>query len=278
MNRHFTDTVHGSRAGYGVRTLLADLEVQIRRRKFYFLAQDDIRNAFDEVNIDQCLHDFGRHIQDSQCLVFVELVLRGGANPDRSVGIAQGCPLSPLALNIHLHHRLDVPMRGPETECVFRYVDDVVLLSSSLDSAQAASRRAQGLLGSIGMSFKQEHTLADLRESTVELLGFDIRYTNRLDIQPSQRAWQNLEARLQEAHNHEAPAIAASRLLNGWIGDIAPGLRGRSGDIAGRVLRIARQCGFREITNRAALRQHMAACLKSWNHLRKRRRRFADVQ
>ena len=92
------------------------------------VAQDDIANAFDHVPIEYVMEVFRRHIDDPGLLNIANKVLRGHHTEQHTVGIDQGSALSPLALNVALHHALDDAIRWLEDlaedapGCRFHYV------------------------------------------------------------------------------------------------------------------------------------------------------------
>ena len=90
------------------------------------LAVDDVRKAFDNVPIAPLMETFAEHINDPSLLQLVETILRGGEDRGRAVGIPQGNPLSPLALNVMLHHAHDLPLEADANfPPLFRYADNL---------------------------------------------------------------------------------------------------------------------------------------------------------
>jgi hypothetical protein len=112
FERLFLDGSHGFRAGRSPLTLLATLEAMMIQTGRTVLAQDDVKKAFDHVVITNVMENLSEHITDTGLLTLIETVIRGGENRGRTMGIAQGDPLSPLLLNVRLHTILDVPMTG----------------------------------------------------------------------------------------------------------------------------------------------------------------------
>ena len=101
------------------------------------LAIDDVKKAFDFVPIAPLMETFAEHIVDESLLQLVETVLRGGEDRDRAVGIPQGSPLSPLALNVYLHHAHDLPLEADVTfPPFFRYADNLVYLCEGVPEGQ----------------------------------------------------------------------------------------------------------------------------------------------
>jgi retron-type reverse transcriptase len=112
FERIFLDGSHGFRPGRSNLTHLAALEAMMIQTGRTVLAQDDVKKAFDHVVIADVMEDLSEHITDTGLLTLIEAVIRGGEHKGRAVGIAQGDPLSPLLLNVRLHHIHDSPMTG----------------------------------------------------------------------------------------------------------------------------------------------------------------------
>ena len=71
---------------------------------------DDVRKAFDNINIDTVLTILAKHITEGALLRLIEVVLRGG-DDHKVIGIDQGSPLSPLILNILMNETHDKPLQ-----------------------------------------------------------------------------------------------------------------------------------------------------------------------
>ena len=112
FERLFLNGSHGFRPRRSPLTLLAALEAMMIQTGSTVLAQDDVKQAFDHVVIADVMEDLSKHIEDQGLLTLIETVVRGSEKRDRTKGIAQGDPLSPLLLNVRLHNVHDVPMTG----------------------------------------------------------------------------------------------------------------------------------------------------------------------
>src|SRR5262249_46240861 len=141
----------------------------------WVLAIDDVKDAFDHVNLDDLMDDHRRHLQDSPLLNLIEVVLRGGSNPDRKEGIEQGNAYSPTCLNVRLHHAHDLALgRGRTNPSWLRYADNLVYLTKDVPEGLRALHQSRALLRSAGLTLKGEDgPPADLREGQgAHLLGF----------------------------------------------------------------------------------------------------------
>ena len=139
------------------------------------LAIDDVKKAFDNVPIAPLMETFAEHINDPSLLQLVETILRGGEDRGRAVGIPQGDPLSPLALNVYLHRVHDLPLEGDrDFPPLYRYADNLCYLTGSVPEGHLALDRVRRLLAHAGLALKgADGDPVDLREGgSASLLGF----------------------------------------------------------------------------------------------------------
>jgi RNA-directed DNA polymerase len=276
----------GFRSGRSHYTLLAALEVAIRDTGCYVLATDDVADAFPSLPIAPILDGFREHVRDEPLLRLIERVLRGADRPDRARGIAQGDPLSPLALNLLLHTVHDVPLGGDVTEPPwFRYADDLAYLSRDVTGGRHALDSARILLAAADLVPKgADGEPADLRTGTKKLLGFRISWgDHRLRLDLDDGAYTALAGKLAEAHQDANPPDAARKAAEGWVASHGPASAGSRGDmVLDRVVGIAGAAGFREMS-RERLRAAMVSSVSRWMASRRdardgrgRRRRGSD--
>ena len=159
FDRMFLNGSHGFRLGRGVPSFLLDLERIIVEQERYVIAQDDIANAFDNVQIDYAVDLYGRYIHDEALLVLINKILHGHRAERRIVGIDQGSALSPLTLNVALHHALDKPFSENAAHPVLlRYADDIGMPCRTVHEGMTAIQAAQDLLDPVGMTLKGSQT------------------------------------------------------------------------------------------------------------------------
>jgi hypothetical protein len=250
-----------------VWTALAHLERIIRDQERYVLAQDDIANAFDNVPVDEVIEIHRHHLEDDKLVGLLEAVVRG--NPNRATGIDQGSPVSPLLLNVELHHVLDAPFsQNAANSHWIRYADDLAYATRSVPEGEEALATARDLLQPHGLTLKgEEGPPADLRreDSRVRLLGFIIKWrNNRLHLEVPQEAWRGLDRDLQEAHEAENPPEAARMAAGGWAGAYGPAFEGEWSTAVDRILRAAARAGFRELPRRP-LERAVQSASDRWN-------------
>jgi len=218
-----------------------------------------------------------RHVNDPALLGLIEEILRGHKSERRDTGIDQGSSYSPIALNVELHHTLDLPFSETAAHpALLRYADDVAFLCKTEPEGQRALQDAQQMLQRAGLALKDE-AIVDLRTGQkVRLLGFDIRLEDgQIRYGPAKSAWKGLEERLPEVHRAEDPPKAAQEVVEGWVAAYGPALEGvATRRLVNRILRIAAKAGFREIS-RARLERAIRSARDRWRAYRKRALRAA---
>ncbi|MFO0823776.1 MAG: reverse transcriptase domain-containing protein [Gemmataceae bacterium] len=144
-------------------------------------------------------------------------------------GLRQGGPLSPLLLNLYLHHVLDVWWRTRHPGVVLlRYADDLLLLCRSEKELRAALADLTRRLRDVGMPLKsvpETEAVRDLSSAKpARWLGFNIvGGKGRLRIRLHRATWDRLRRLLALAH--KAPNAPPRRRG----GDPGLGGRGRAG-------------------------------------------------
>ncbi|GAG19400.1 unnamed protein product, partial [marine sediment metagenome] len=114
----FLDGSWGFRPKRGTWPMLAELEARMIRLDRWVICIDDIRRAFDNTRVDDVLDAHQRMFASElkgtvapaaqgRLLGFIAAVTQG-ADPDRQIGISQGNPFSPLALNAVMHYAHDM--------------------------------------------------------------------------------------------------------------------------------------------------------------------------
>jgi hypothetical protein len=257
----FLPSSMGFRRGRGVWRMLAEQEAVVVGQGRWVLATDDVKNAFDNVNVGDVMADHRKYIRNNSLLALVEVVLRGGEHRER--GIDQGGAYSPTALNVRLHHGYDLALQGPFPPR-FRYADNLVSLNRCVAEGIQDLDHSREILGKAGFTLKGEDgPPKDLRNGeSAELLGFLLSSRcGRLHFDLGSSAWSKLEQDLVKAHTSSDPAATARAVVRGWVNGYGPAFESKSTTVIGRILRTAAARGFREIAFRSELN---GWCRTSW--------------
>jgi hypothetical protein len=270
LEKVFLPLSWGFRPGRGTWGMLADMERVMVGQSRWVLATDDVRKAFDNINLDDVLGDYRRHVTGTELLALLEVVHRG--NEGKKVGLDQGSGVSPSSLNLRMHYVHDLAFQGHHDPPAYRYADNLVYLSADVAEGTRALERAAQLLTKAGLALKEEDgPPKDLRRGeAVQLLGFALsRRGNRLHLGLGEHAWAKLRQGLEEAHQTERPADMARKVVAGWTSAFAPTFEGMRKDFPRRVLQMAAQLGFREIDTPGGLRGRCLAAWDNWQTFRK---------
>jgi hypothetical protein len=267
----FLDGCHGYRPGRSNLTLLAQLEHGVVKQDRWVLVSDDVRNAFPSVNIDQVLEDHKRHLKDNPILIrLVDAVLRGD-DQARQVGLDQGCPYMPLALNVHLHHVFDAQAHtlGANPELLtpwFRYADNLVVACHDVQEGEQALQKTTQMLQAAGLALKGENESRPVnlrRGGQVQLLGFVLFHQGgRLRYKLGPGAWEGLKKGLLRAHESVNPSSTALAVLEGWIDSHGPAFSRRQDSSVTYALHVASDLGFRELFSHGYYGER---CIQAWN-------------
>ena len=279
----------GFREAIGPWQMLAVLEGQMVRQDRWVLAIDDVKNAFDNVPIEDVLtchrrmlkslplpenvEDRAKAKQERERLMWlIETVVRGG-DPQRSRGIDQGNPYSPVCLNALMHYGVDQPimdMIGVPLQW-FRYADNLVYLAASVSAGRSFLRLVRRLLEPLGLTLKGEDGVQNLaRGKEVQLLGFSLRRKdNGVLYGLGKKALDHLTQNLGSAHDMPHPTSSARESLLGWVDAMGPAFENGVDDLS-VVLNIAANNGFRELASSRELRRRWKRSWDRWQETRDR--------
>src|SRR5262245_51919533 len=188
----------GFRPGRGVWHLLAELESEMLNQKCWVLALDDIKDAFPSVLIADVMADHTNYITKPSLLFLIQAVLQG-SDEKRTRGIDQGSPYSPTALNVRLHHALDLGVnQGHHLLRYWRYADNLIWLCRGVPEGNQALDHLRRLLEPAGFFLKGEDGVTDLRQGTAQLLGLSLSVKNdQLHFDLGNDSWTKLARSLR---------------------------------------------------------------------------------
>ena len=275
----------GFRPERSVWQMIAELEATMEKHDRWVLVIDDVRKAFDDVEIAKAIKAHqtaaaskskGKQlILSDDALKIIEVVLRG--HDDHDVGIDQGGCYSPDAMNIFLHTVHDIPLTAVDEVLLwFRYADNLAYVAPSISEGHRVLNLVRRLLHKAGLSLKGEGGITDLntaKDNPAQLLGFSLwREDGRLRIELGEACLTQLQEHLAQAWNSPDPVKTAITILRGWINANGPAFENGVAVLAD-VLRLASRLGFRELPEVDELRGWWEMSWQRWRACQRRARR-----
>lgn len=267
-DKKFLPRSHGFRLRLSTWTFMAQLNADILREKKYVLAVDDVKDAFPSTVISDVLADHAKYITCPKYLALVETILKGG-DPEHRIGIAQGSPYSPTALNVRLHHAHDVVI-APFVPLWYRYADNLAYLCQSVSEGVQCLERGRSTLSRSNYTLKGvDDPPVDLRVKNTQILGFSLSVGNdglRLDL--GEEAWNRLRQALQLGHQAIDPLSHARRAVDGWINAYGPAFEYRQDKTLTLITEATLDLGYPELDSPENLMVKMEEATNRWRVLR----------
>lgn len=172
FEQKFADCSYGFRPGRGCKDALREVTERLAQGRTW-VVDVDIEQYFDSIDKKRLMDEVAQEIADGSVLGLIEQfldqdVVDGMKRWQPEKGTPQGAVISPLLANIYLHP-VDVAMTSAGYRVV-RYADDMVILCTSHDEAQAALGRLKDLLTERGLTLHPVKT--KIVDATVRP-GFD---------------------------------------------------------------------------------------------------------
>jgi group II intron reverse transcriptase/maturase len=208
-----------------------------------WVVETDIADCFSAIPHDELMRAVEERVCDQAVLKLVRAILRAGAMEDGLVrrpvtGAAQGGVISPLLCNVYLH-RIDQSWSVREHGVLVRFADDVLVMCTSREQADAALQRLRGLMAELGLRPKEAKTrivALQVGGEGFDFLGFHhrlVRSRSRdgrrpvtfLARWPADKAMQHARDRVRELTNRRRLRLPVSEVvqdintfLRGWTG------------------------------------------------------------
>ena len=227
------------RATHDALQVLVDESWKGRR----WVVETDIANCFSAIPHEKLMQAVQERVSDQAVLKLLRAMLRAGVMEDGQVrrpvtGSPQGGVISPLMCNVYLH-QIDRAWDVRQHGVLVRFADDVVVMCTSRQQAEAALARLRYLLADLGLEPKESKTRIvhlEVGGEGVDFLGFHHRLVRAwartggkqitfLARWPANKAMQHARDRIRQLTDR-------SRLLlsvEGIVRDINLFLRGWAG-------------------------------------------------
>ncbi|OAI45547.1 hypothetical protein AYO44_12850 [Planctomycetaceae bacterium SCGC AG-212-F19] len=252
---------------------LAEWYFEVEGRAFWVTA--DVKDAFLNVPLSQLLQIVKKYLIDD---TLVELVGRlvGGS---KTSGLRQGGSLSPLLLNLYLHHHLDRKWKKKHPDIpLIRVADDLLLCCKTRSEAKQARAELAKFLLPAGMKLKGDEQ-ADIRAMTknepAEWLGFRITRTkqNRLRVRIAEKAWDRLPKKLYLMHEKPDSPLRAGEMILAWLNEMGPCYKHENyEEVYARIIATAQELAFDELPAFEVVKERWQRAYALWRRLRHGRR------
>jgi RNA-directed DNA polymerase len=219
--------------------LAAERIITLRAAEPMWVFETDIVDFFGTINRDRLISELADCLPDDSLLPLFENAINVeignieslGPNRklwDRDKGIPQGSVLSPLLANFYLH-KFDGALTTPDVHLI-RYIDDLVILTSSQELAESLYDNCEALLRDLGLSMhpmgvadKQGRVKTRLLPpgEPFEFLGLEF---TRNTLVPKATKWDGLRSKIdaltdarEGADTLASMIVGMNRLVRGWV-------------------------------------------------------------
>lgn len=159
IDPHLGARSYGYRPGLGVVDAVQAVAM-FRDEGFRWVVRADVHDCFPSIDVSRIHGLLGAFVDDPRLLALVDDLLsrcRVGTGGRRAfAGLPQGSPLSPIFANLALTSLDDAVLRAGYP--LVRYADDMVILTTSQESAWAALVVARRALKELGMTLGDDKT------------------------------------------------------------------------------------------------------------------------
>ena len=251
--------------------LFAQMVQAVRRHRQYTLAISDVENCFPTTPL-QPVVDLHRRIlgADGALLDLIKKIIR--CQDGTEVGLLQGSPYSPTAMESFLQYGLDLTMDSQTlfAPLLFRYVDNLMFLCSDEGQGRRILNRASNILDPFEMKLKTTAlAIIDIREDhLIPTLGFIVGWTNgRLNFKIPEDSYESIEKKVIEAMSMNNHQRVVKHLVLSWIRSKGPALtKAATLSVSDRLIDTCNTVGFRSI-QRHEIRDTAKIAYRQWSRL-----------
>ena len=189
--RGFSAHSHAYRTGHSVAGAIAEV-IRAREEGFVWVVDADISDYFDRVAHRGMLEKLAEQLSDTSLITLFAQWLATPASSgltvrQRSEGLPQGAPISPLLANLYLS-AFDCTISHPQRRYV-RYADDFLILCRDYDAAEEALEGADAMLRREGLELNLGKTGITSFANGFDFLGVHFSADGQAAIVPDAERW-----------------------------------------------------------------------------------------
>jgi retron-type reverse transcriptase len=272
IDPRFRDCSYGFRPRRGRLHALARAErLTLSEGRNIWLAQD-LKDAFENVPLKRLLDLVRKYLLAPDLTTLIEHII----HKPSGCGLRQGGPLSPLLLNMYLHHHLDVPWQSRYPHWpLLRFADDVLILCRSRQEAEEANHALCQLLRPAGLPLKwtAAEAVHDLSQGeAIDWLGYRVRDGEKfLVVEIAERSWAQLAERLALTWTLPDAPLRAIATVQGWVSQLGPCFKfSDRAQVCQQLAALATSQAFEEIPGPKELLRRWRLAFARWKRLRRR--------
>lgn len=237
--------------------MYAALSQAIRQHRTFVLAIDDIEDCFPTTPIAPVIDLHREHLSQLDLIWLVKRIIQG--QDGSGVGLSQGSPYSPVAVELYLHHRHDVLMEQHRRgfPLLLRYADNITYLCRSVSEGTETLSMTNDILNHFNQRLKrQDGPPVDIREAHNRvLLGFIPRWRDgQLKLAIPQKSYEGLEQHILTALHQPSHEKVTDSVVKAWIRSKGTALTKKvRREVVSNVLRLCDECGYRGLRYQAAM-------------------------
>jgi len=275
LDRQFLPNSIGSRPQHSTWDLFAAIK-HLGTATPLWILQSDLRRAFDTVAIAPLLENFREMGVPDSYRPLLNTLIRGTcdlaprirSDHNRTHGLDQGDPFSPLALNVRLHCCFDRPFqeRAMNTWNWFRYVDNLYVLTPDQNAAGDACDWMQETLRETEFQL-HDTQVHPIHNGGAEVMGLGVHAKQgEVKFSPLAGTLQKLQERLANCWKHQEPGKTAMNVIRSWIMSQGPCCEcGSTSDGSLTAIEgVLTETGFLESVTENKLRQWISQSAKCW--------------
>lgn len=216
FEKQFCNCSYAYRPHKSTINAIKDIENAIKENYQYFY-KTDIKTFFEAINHNILLKKIDNTLNNDKIINFIEKFLKSKVYDtnnffENTKGVHQGSPVSPLLSNIYLNS-FDKNILENNFK-VFRYCDDILILSKKEDQLFEAEQLIKNQLTLLDLSINKDKEIKGEIRDGFNFLGY---FFNKNGKSISKKAIESLDSKIQIVFSNNNPSFEKSKkIITGW--------------------------------------------------------------